>query len=630
VEQLEASCLTTPTQRAVDEVRERLLNSAGRYPPAYEEAVRGALDDFLTGRPRKLAHRFRTCCRIEGVEAAVTELARITGPIFADPLTAARTLQHASGQIIAILQSPDLQSKSNSITMLGHLAAIVDNATRTAERGNEIARIASAFPKDRLGEAIWHSVAEQGIAPTLWLEKICQLCSSGETDLAELELRETLLPAVEGYYQLVSDDVQEFFDLAATFLSPLFNWAEALRGKGEKAPLADLERTWGGYCAELSTEAADIESGFERLQLHGFNLVRLAESLRTYAPQFEALGLDDELESRAEAFIDDEIPELAFALSLSDLALSEGIRAANTRGLLGGDLHIPSSVLSWNLQTLSIAKSQDNLHRLRLLRRDGGRTPKLAMPGWPASAACNSVMAVLTMYATGEFIGSSYKPLYKQANDPLLKLLTLYAEVRIYGERILNANGLAVAKPAEPAIALHKVLSPGAHAALVAASLVDRGADHDRSARSTQTEPYNRLFLIQAGVPPPLADHLATNDREGISCAARLQAWSALNEAPFHAILQWLTQQDVCWVGEFVNCALLPVEADQNGRFPSSENHRNLEKGRARLGFDAPVEYCRPLDMELPQTARFQDIVFARTLMGISEWAHLRGRPLPD
>jgi hypothetical protein len=621
-ELLEAFCLTAPTREGVNAIRAMLLSRTVPNPQGYENAVQGAVSDFLIVRPQKLAWRFRGRCHSDGVAVAVGDLVRATDPMLVDPLTAARTLQEAGDQITDILHS----SAARNTLIFSDIAAIVDNGSRSPESETVIAKIAHAFSEEWLGEVIWHTVAEKGIAPTLSLEKLHQLHASGNPDLAELEIRETLLPAVDRYYQLVRDDVQEFHELAATFLSPLFNWADALPDMDEKAPLADLRKAWSGYCLGFPDETMQVDMGLARLRRHGFSLVRLAESLRHYAPQFEPLGLDEEMEGRAEAFIDDEIPELALALSLSDLALLEGVRAAKLRKVSINELHDRFDGGGRRYGECSVANSQIRLYQVWRSNRVSNNSPKLEKPDWPASEACGGLMSVLSTYASEGFIGAPPKVSHESADDPLLKLFVLHARALTGEELFCEAKSAVPALQKQAAVKFRGPLPPGSVAALVAANLVDRVAEHDRTAKSMETEHYNLHFLIKVGLSPQIAGHLSTNDHQGVSCAARLHAWCGISGVPFCRILEWLDRQDADWVGNFVDNALLPVEADQNGRFPHSLKNGNLEHGRVGSA-GVPVEYYRPLDVKGGEYPR---VAFARTLVGISEWAGGMGHPMAD
>jgi hypothetical protein len=631
-ELVEALCLATPTLEAVDSLRSTLLNCGPRDLPDYEEAVRAALDDILMVTPKKVASDLRKSRERRCPEQSAAELAGAVHPRAANPLMAARIVQEAYGIIVEILHPLRLASSGGShvLSIFDCIAVIVDRASRSPEADATIGMIARAIPEQRLGEMIWHSLAENGTPPTLCLAKIRQIELNGDVDLAEFELREAVLPAVDRYYRLVQDAVEDFYDLAATFLSPLLNWGDAFPDHTGSAPLPDLGSVWHKYCACFPQEAAQLDAGLAQLEEHGFNLVRISEALRSYAPQFERTGLREELEGRAEAFIDEESPGLAVALALSDAALIEAIRAANLEAMLGTPsldmLH--SRLANREPRTSLLQLTSENWFglgpcpALQLLRRGlKSAADRVSKPDWPLSAPGRRMIAVLGMYATGTITDAAQITAMEAGASPGFSpaILALMQRHRASNGSMAKLFALHINALGGERGGAHKDAAAGSVVAQVASTLLEGLDRHDRVHKSMQSEPFNRQFLIEAGILPEIADLLARNDTDGISGAARLQAWCALTDTPASDVLEWLNRQKPDWVRDFADSALFSIDADRRGEFPlSSENN---------IGY-AILDEERDLEADAAEE-QSEGRLIARTVAGIGEWALATGHPMP-
>jgi hypothetical protein len=623
VRQVEALCLATPTLDAVDSFRGTLLNNGPHDVPDYEEAVRGAFDDVLVEIPKHAARRLRASLDRIAPAKIAAELARITAPSTSDPLTAARIVQEACDTVIELLHPlrPASVTGSEAFPILDSIAAAVDSASRSPEIDITIGIIARSVPERLLSDMIWHSVAERGIGPTLALEKIRQIELNGDTDLAELELREALLPAVDSYYQLVREAVEDFYDLAVTLLNPLLNWTIAF------AP-AEREQAWSGYCAAFANEIAQLEAGLAQVGRHGYNLVRISDALRSYAPHFEAAGLCDELESRADAFIDEESPGLAVALALSDAALLEGLRAANLDGMLRAPaLDALAQRLVDPGRGLTATGPIGGEHwyglgpclTLRRVWRSMRKNPGIDRPDWPTSPAGERLAAILGLHAAGtltdgrETITKSGPAACSPAVLCLMRRQERGAPMARLFALHLKRDGAA--------------MSAGALTAQIAATLLDGLDHHDRILKAMQSEPFNRRYLIEAGIAPDIATLLASNDLDGIGAAARLQAWASLTGTPFTELLQWLSRQDGEWLRAFVRNALLSIDADREGAFPLFSEGGNVELSDATL--DEADGLAIDEDEIDAGEEPYRRTILVRTIAGIGEWARATGHPMP-
>jgi hypothetical protein len=637
-EQVEALCLATPTLEAVDGLRSTLLNCGPCDLSDYEEAVRAAFDHLLMVKPRRVASDLHQSRERLCPEQSAAELARAVHPLAANPLMAARIVQEAYGIIIEILHPLRLSSSRGShlTTIFDRISAAVDSAGRSPEADATIGMIARAIPEQRLGEMIWHSLAESGTPPTLSLAKIRQIALNGDIDLAEFELREAVLPAVDQYYRLVQDAVEDFYDLAATFLSPLLNWGDAFSHHPGSAALPELRSVWRQYCACFPQDVAQFDAGLARIEEHGFNLVRISEVLRSYAPQFEHTGLREELEGRADAFIDEERPGLAVALALSDRTVIEAIRAANLEAMLSTPSldalhsHLANPPLIRGPRVSLPQLNSENWFglgpcpTLRLLRGNlKSAAAGASKPDWPLSAAGRRLIAVLGMYATG-IITDSPQIISTEAGDSPASAAFSPAILALM-QRHAASNG-----PMAKLFALHvnalsggpgalKDAAPGSVIAQVAATLLDGLDPHDRVHKSMQSEPFNRQFLIEAGILPEIADLLARNDSDGISGAARIQAWCALTDTPMRHVLEWLNRQEPDWVRDFAGNALFSIDADRRGEFPLSSDNN--------IGY-ATFDGGRELEAEAAEE-QSEGPLIARTIAGIGEWALATGHRMP-
>jgi len=157
-----------------------------------------------------------------------------------------------------------------------------------------------------------------------------------------------------------------------------------------------------------------------------------------------------------------------------------------------------------------------------------------------------------------------------------------------------------------------------------AASLVLVGLNlRDQERRRTLTEPFNKDYLITAGLRPEIAEQLAKNDSDGLSAGPKLEQLAKHLRVTPQELLQYLNAQDPRWVGEFLSHGVHAVAPTEQGQYPASRPGQNLRMQQGITGWTSPALGTNVSDWRKPE------LMLATTLEGIVEWAALSGHNLP-
>jgi LysM repeat protein len=154
---------------------------------------------------------------------------------------------------------------------------------------------------------------------------------------------------------------------------------------------------------------------------------------------------------------------------------------------------------------------------------------------------------------------------------------------------------------------------------------------HERAELAAKSEPFNRDYLIAAGVKPDIATALAQNDSNGVGVAPRLTALAKYQGISPNALLQWLNQQPPSFVQNLVTHGLLPLQPDAQGNYlprvsKASWNSAGQYRGDFYL-FPAPDP--RGISPTDPRYWDRASIIEAQSLEGVRIVAKEFGHPLP-
>ncbi|HEY7644874.1 MAG TPA: LysM domain-containing protein [Hyphomicrobiales bacterium] len=149
---------------------------------------------------------------------------------------------------------------------------------------------------------------------------------------------------------------------------------------------------------------------------------------------------------------------------------------------------------------------------------------------------------------------------------------------------------------------------------------------------AAKTEPFNKDYLIAAGVRPEIANELANNDGDGVSPAPRLMALAEYLHIEPAKLLDWINRQDVDFVHHLVNDALNPLKPGDDGRYVE-RNGRNAWDSTS-MNYDGEVRVYpapdpRAVSPTDPEVWNRASIFEAQSLEGVKIWAQAWGHPLP-
>jgi hypothetical protein len=150
---------------------------------------------------------------------------------------------------------------------------------------------------------------------------------------------------------------------------------------------------------------------------------------------------------------------------------------------------------------------------------------------------------------------------------------------------------------------------------------------------AAETEPFNKDYLIRAGLKPEIANELANNDSDGVSPGPRLLAVANYLNIEPPKLLDWLNKQDVNFVHHFVTDALLPLKADDKGNYVERAGKDEWDVSTQVYDGEVhvyPAPYPKSVSPTDPKVWRDASIFEARSLEGVKVWAQAWGHPLPS
>lgn len=154
---------------------------------------------------------------------------------------------------------------------------------------------------------------------------------------------------------------------------------------------------------------------------------------------------------------------------------------------------------------------------------------------------------------------------------------------------------------------------------------------NEKSEIAAKTEPFNKDYLIRAGVRPEIAAELANNDEDGLSAGPRLLALADHIGVKPQELLAWLDKQDVAFVRDFVKYGLHPLKPDGSGNFVARTGTEEWDRTNGAYHGEVwvfPAPDPRAVPPTDPDVWNRASAVEARSLEGARIWAEASGHPL--
>jgi LysM repeat protein len=153
----------------------------------------------------------------------------------------------------------------------------------------------------------------------------------------------------------------------------------------------------------------------------------------------------------------------------------------------------------------------------------------------------------------------------------------------------------------------------------------------DKQEIASKTEPFNKDYLIRAGVRPEIAAELANNDEDGLSAGPRLLALADHIGVKPQELLSWLDKQDVAFVRDFVKYGLHPLKPDASGNFVARVGTEEWDSSGGSYKGEVwvyPAPNPRAVSPTDPDVWNRASAVEARSLEGARIWAQASGHSL--
>jgi hypothetical protein len=567
--------------------------------------------------------------------------------------------------------------------MFSDLGAAVDSASRSQEAALTIEQIGRALSRGPVYANVEKSVADGHLV--LPLEMLKQLGGPRDDGGSADRLSGAVRNGLAGLRAKVEQSVLQFAKSVQPLESPAANWDALLpRAEQDGQPFKTPDQTAQQWVAAHPDLIPQAQSDLKRLNRDGYQMTRAIAALNEYLPQLPQSKNVNEMRKLAEI---PENSAVAFAQAVSPASVVEAARLFNTKGLHGIALEDPNKIVpdpSWpsravrnNLQQtvglrtgavpfglgLSLYGTGTYIWGVKNQTTEWNRN--YGDPGWMTRRGWR-VAGFMAMYATGTAIEGTHvvsqivsKRLGLEASDSGWRGFVAKTAANVKGSPwqkffsnhikafgIFNAAGtvnyfiqgdyergaaLGVATAGNLLASFGPELGLRAWAPVVGTGGVVVGSlallyfnVRDQHRRATLTEPFNKDYLITAGLRPAIAEKLAKNDSDGLSAGPKLLQLAKHVRVTPQELLQYLHAQDPGWVGDFVQDALHAVQPNEQGQYPASRPGQNLRmRGWPPMTHYGPSPGMNPSDWRNPR------MVMPTTLEGIVEWAALTERRLP-
>ena len=672
------------TSTTIDEVqtyKDNTLLACGLKEPNFRKAVEDAVSEFLTTGPANAASEIARLRESKGPEAAARKLRELTDPQSTTPLQAALILNQAKPTIDILCQAlgPMIFQKGfpQQERIFRDLAAAVDSASRSREAAQTIEQVGRALAGEPTVALVTIEDAVKDGNLVLPLEMIKQFRGPSAGRFAG-QVSGAVKDGLAGLRARVEQSVLQFAKTVQPLQNPAANW-DALLPSAEGQPFKTPKQTAEQWVAAHRDFIPAAEAGLKALNPVAYQMTRAIAALDQYLPQLPQMKNVDEIRKLAEVPANSAV---AFAQNFSPDSVIEAARLFNIQGLHGIALEDPNKIVpdpSWPL------RSTRNLGQKIGLWRTGAEPFGLGLslygtltyiggvknqatelyrnygdPGWMLRRGWR-VLGFMGMYTAGTLIegakvaghiASNWKDL--QASQSALGQFTAGAVGNVQGSTWkkffsnhvkafgwFNAGGTVwyfIQGDIERGTALGfaaggtllssyasriglRILGNGI---TTAASLVLVGLNlRDQERRRTLTEPFNKDYLITAGLRREIAEQLAKNDSDGLSAGPKLEQLAKHLRVTPQELLQYLNAQDPRWVGEFLSHGVHAVAPNEQGQYPASRPGQNLRMQQGITGWTSPALGTNVSDWRKPE------LMLATTLEGIVEWAALSGHNLP-
>jgi hypothetical protein len=565
--------------------------------------------------------------------------------------------------------------------MFRDLAAAVDNASRSRQAAQTIEQIAALCRRPAY-DYVPGSVADGHLA--LPLEMLNQLRRPRHYSDDPDQLFRAIKQGLTDLRASVEQSVVQFAKTVQPMENPAANW-DPLLGQSFKTP----EQTTEQWIAARPDFMPQAQAALKALNTPGYRMTRAIASINEYLSQVPPPRNADELRKLAEI---PENSAIAFAQAVSKDSLMEAVRLFNTKGLNGIALEDPNKIVpdpSWSIRAgrnnwqqikgwrtgtvpfgFGVAAYGTATYLLGVKNRTTEWDRNYGDPGWMLRRgwrvggfkamylAGTAIEGMQILSIIGRHLGiqpseSGWRKFLAQTAEnvkgsPWQKVFSTH--IRLFGwfnvagtvnyliqgdykraGLLFSAAGGTLLSSYAPALGL------GAWAGPVGTGLVVIGSTglilldlRDQERRRTMTEPFNKDYLITAGLTRPIAEKLVENDSDGRSVGPKLAQLAKHLGVTSPELLQYLHAQDPGWVGEFVH-AMHFVKPNEQGQYPGFLPGKVLGGPVSKnLRMRAPFEVNRqPSPAYDSSDWRNPNLIAPTTLEGIVEWAALSGHRLP-
>jgi hypothetical protein len=614
LQQFGTAAATNPTTQAVADHKKMLL-TFGPQDPAFRTAVEGGANEFLVGRPQRAANEVAQAYEQGGATAGAEKLRELTDPSKVDPLTAALIFKESKPTIDKIVgylgeagQNSERGYSSELLVeplfVFRDLSAAADSASRSSEGMPEVSRVAGQLnsndfttmltSRDDIGHILQRNGVGEGYGVTLLLEMATQSKASGDMDTAS-DLTGIVREGINTLKDNVRNRVGDLGEAALPLIEPMANWGTAV---GE-----DKFKQWLDAHPEL---LAKIDEELAKVDIAGYQLNRAIDAVNQYAPKLDGVEDHGDLVKLGTMPTIEGDPQLAYAMTAGPASMFESVRQGNTELLQQGDLDNPYLIVpdpSWPTRMLrnhvqsyySAANKPSGVglslfgtgtyvwgvgaHGTELFRkiRTEGVVPAIFKEdGWRN-------LGFLGMYGAGIAIEGrqawALRSGQKVWDDAFKTHIKLFGWWNVLGTANYALQGDVPRTIALGAAAGGTLLSSyagvlrwakigGTFATLIGSAGIFVLDTIDKAKLAARTEPYNKEFLIMAGVKPEIANILADNDGDGISPAGRLAALAEYRGVAPEEMLDYINGLDPRDARLLVDAAN-KIDPNDDGMFPT-------------------------------------------------------------
>ncbi len=515
--------------------------------------------------------------------------------------------------------------------MLSDLNAAIDNASRSPEAQPTIDYVAGKLA-DHGGYGFITQSVTNGDGVILPLAMAKHLKAEGKTDAADVILI-LVNKGVQNLKSNIKDHVNHLGKDILPLTNPASNWEDLIgdpKGPANQ-PFKTPDQTLKKWLQDHPEFINKVDGDLKQLNTDGYQLTRALEGLNQYVPQLGGLDHQGDLRQTGQMPDQKSDPQLSFALAVSKDGVLEAARLFNVQGLQSGSLEDPNKVVpdpSWPLRMvrnhiqadiraatgvrpfgLGLSLYGTVTYLWGVVDQGTERSRNIGDPGWYAQRGWR-VDGFLAMYTSGTviegtqvasvilsqkfgwdgteaglkgFLGrtAANQGIWSKIFANHLKLFGWWnvlgtANYFLHGDW-QKGTALGVAAAGTLLSSYAEALGLGSWAGPVGTLLTLLGSSailalniKEKADRAAMSEPWNKDYLIAAGVRPEIANALANNNGDGQSVASLIKQLANYRGVTPQEMLQWFNQQDADWVNGYIKFVFANngIKPNDNGVYP--------------------------------------------------------------